>query len=806
MTAHFASSKTFLSYRRPLVVAVLLLLALGGCRGCRQETAEEKAAAEKRAEEERAKKEREKPREDFECKGPICWPCGRYSTIESEQIGVSNYLKPGHWTSIVLADAKMNNFDFAGDWEISLADRRQNAEGPVSVPATPYTVKTTRQVLLAKGQAKTLQSLLLVPAGQGHVSMTYQLRGRRLIESGLPLALMPSYQYHFVVLSRRPVRYTYLSGLDSIRPRHDSIAISAPAAHYRVTLAPPGRQPPLPSYASLWTSIAYVLWDDADPTLLDADQQQAMLDWLHWGGQLILSGPDTLDGLRGSFLAPYLPATSAGERKLRTSDLAELSKQWSGLGGRGLDPVKPWVGIRLQLDPRAQFLPDTGDLLAERAVGRGRIVVSAFRLYGPGLDLLAGMGRRAQWLPVAAAAACPLLDRDRTVPTFTMPTPRPIPIPATPRSTAACVSSPATRESRGPSMGRGGRATSRRRRWLVAGAATGSHRRGDDPPELEEGEDLEPPTGPGVAAWNDFNPVANAARQSLQEAAGIKVLDRMFVVWILVGYVRGAGAVELVVFPLAGPRGMGLGRRAADRRRSAPQWSSTWRNLDIGFVRAQNEIAVVELQNDYPRRHVTRYMALYTSLATGYDFHFDSPGALLLPFPTTSDPGSFRMMLGESYRNVTYRRGSDADVDGFAVGSNSIGFVHGEHWIDLASPLVITKQEGDAFQIANQTQFTLRDAGVMKRTASGGLQTAWLGTIAAGASAAGEFRTGIGGHFRRPTVEGRSRPLAADRQHSHPRRVEPSRADRNRPGGQGPPSRRDPPGGLVGRRAAGTGD
>ena len=70
--------------------------------------------AEKREEEERAKKEREKPKEDFECKGPICWPCGRYSTIEAKQIGISNYLKPGHWTSIVLADAKMNNFDFAG--------------------------------------------------------------------------------------------------------------------------------------------------------------------------------------------------------------------------------------------------------------------------------------------------------------------------------------------------------------------------------------------------------------------------------------------------------------------------------------------------------------------------------------------------------------------------------------------------------------------------------------------------------------------------------------------------------------------
>ena len=76
------------------------------------------------------------------------------------------------------------------------------------------------------------------------------------------------------------------------------------------------RRPALPAHANQWTSIACVLWDDASPAALEPAQQQAMLDWLHWGGQLILSGPDTLDTLRDSFLAPYLPALRAGARKL----------------------------------------------------------------------------------------------------------------------------------------------------------------------------------------------------------------------------------------------------------------------------------------------------------------------------------------------------------------------------------------------------------------------------------------------------------------------------------------------------------
>ena len=34
-----------------------------------------------------------------------------------------------------------------------------------------------------------------------------------------------------------------------------------------------------------------------------------LVDWLHWGGQIIISGPKSLDLLRGkTFLGPYLPA------------------------------------------------------------------------------------------------------------------------------------------------------------------------------------------------------------------------------------------------------------------------------------------------------------------------------------------------------------------------------------------------------------------------------------------------------------------------------------------------------------------
>ena len=209
---------------------------------------------------------------------------------------------------------------------------------------------------------------------------------------------MPSYQYHFVVLARWPGRYDYLDkSLDCIRlrPLRDSEGwLSGQSiVYYRVVRGLPGKRPDLPSHALYWTSIACLLWDDAEPGLLDPEQQQALLDWLHWGGQIILSGPDTLDTLRGSFLEPYLPATAAGTRDLTAADLQPLQR-WASNDGtskslRPLKPVKPWTGVKLQKHPAARFLPatdeETCELLAERTIGRGRIVVSAFRLSGADL-------------------------------------------------------------------------------------------------------------------------------------------------------------------------------------------------------------------------------------------------------------------------------------------------------------------------------------------------------------------------------------------------------------------------------------
>ena len=114
-----------------------------------------------------------------------------------------------------------------------------------------------------------------------------------------------------------------------------------------------------------------------------------MLDWLHWGGGLIVSGPDSLDKLRGSFLEPYLPATGGTAGPLDAAKLAEFHERWTVAGDKSMPlggrAAAPWSGIALAKHADARFVPGTGELVVERLVGRGRIVVTAFRLSEPEL-------------------------------------------------------------------------------------------------------------------------------------------------------------------------------------------------------------------------------------------------------------------------------------------------------------------------------------------------------------------------------------------------------------------------------------
>ena len=303
---------------RLICIGLLLtfLAFLPGCGGCRPAPEQPKTPEELEKELlERRKKEAEAAKPDFESKYLISRP-----PVGRPVIGC--FAKPGHFTCVSLEEVKANHFDFVGELEVAATDGDGNL---LPLWKTPFEMTICRDMALPKGQAKSLESLLFIPPGNSSPSTTCRFNagpgGRRVVEFHPEhlMGLMPSWQYFFVVLARTPESYQYLQHLDSIRPPSNLDNVSAPC--YRVAMLDAGRRTALPPHANQWTGIACVLWDDASSDALDLLQRQALLDWLHWGGQLIISGPDTLDSLRDGFLAPYLPAVATGDRKLGKEDI-----------------------------------------------------------------------------------------------------------------------------------------------------------------------------------------------------------------------------------------------------------------------------------------------------------------------------------------------------------------------------------------------------------------------------------------------------------------------------------------------------
>jgi len=245
---------------------------------------------------------------------------------------------------------------------------------------------------------------------------------------------------------------------------------------------------------------------------------------------------------------------------------------------------------------------------------------------------------------------------------------------------------------------------------------------------------------PGVAAWRNFSPVASFAREALRNAARVEIPGRMFVIWVV-------GLYLLVLVPLNWSVFAALGRvewawAAAPAIAIACTLAVIrFAQLDIGFARSVAELSVVELQDEMPRAHVTRYTALYTSLTTAYTARHDDPGAAVQPFPSGIERAEdFRMLPGQGIDTLHYDHAADVTLRGFTVASNTTGLMHGEQMAALDGPLMLRRGSGGNDSLLNHTGLELRGAGVIRRDENGRLYAAWIGNLYRSASASLNFR------------------------------------------------------------------
>jgi len=159
--------------------------------------------------------------------------------------------------------------------------------------------------------------------------------------------------------------------------------------------------------------------------------------------------------------------------------------------------------------------------------------------------------------------------------------------------------------------------------------------------------------------------------------------------------------------------------------------------LDIGFVRSQTEIALLELYGDHQRGHLSRYTAMYSSLSTTYDMEYDDLTAVATPFPHDASD----RYEGVSRRRVAFEKYDKPRLRDITVTSASTQFIHAEQMLPLTGPIRMTSPSGSTTlkQLENRSGFELSDAVVLRRRfGADGKPTVdgcWLGQVRNGASA-----------------------------------------------------------------------
>ncbi|WP_254510545.1 hypothetical protein [Anatilimnocola floriformis] len=733
------------------LLITLGLLPLAGCGGCwnsNPQSAQKKTPEEELEEQEKKKKKAaEKPKPDFEMQPTIILPNDVGQDVEDD--GNPNkppstpkvvfFTKPGHWVA-GMQQAKANNFDFQGELRTYPMDQ---FELPLDVEHTDFRLSISRPASLPKGQIKRFETLFFLPK-RGEASKSYSLRtelragrGSRLPEMiNVAGNALREHEYYFVVLAKNQASYVDLTKLDSLQLQGSDLGSFAttgqqPATRFYHAVFPRvDKSVPLPSHPLAWTMIAYILWDDLDPTVLTKEQQTALLDWLHWGGQLIISGPNSLDRLKQTFLEPYLPATSGQAKTIGANELADLNTHWSLKERKPLKKPahitvlqdKPLVGVELQKQGDAEWIPDTGELAIERRLGQGRIVVTAFSLSAMPYRFWASRDNffnnallrrpsrnfelrneelHMQW----AGSMKEAKDDDARLGTRLRFFSRDI--GRMRESIGAQPGTPPPPTAEIPEPTKVAQQHERRPPAMLSPSLT-SRDVNDERHAGYRSDQLA-----GIGGWNDFSGAADAALAALNDASGIKIPRADFVLKVLVVYLLVLVPLNWLVFWLIG--------RVEYAWAAAPVIAIVGAlavvrlaQLDIGFARSRSEIAVLESHANYPRAHVTRFTALYTSLSTSYDLRFEDPDALALPFALSS---THARRETRPAADVVLTQDQTIELSDVQVQSNSTGKLHTEQMIDLPASFIITGDDQRGWQLENGSQFTLRQAGVLRKIA-----------------------------------------------------------------------------------------
>ncbi|MCG8652912.1 MAG: hypothetical protein MI861_23935, partial [Pirellulales bacterium] len=150
-------------------------------------------------------------------------------------------------------------------------------------------------------------------------------------------------------------------------------------------------------------------------------------------------------------------------------------------------------------------------------------------------------------------------------------------------------------------------------------------------------------------------------------------------------------------------------------------WVARAARLDIGFARKQTELAVLELQPNYHRGHLSRVIAIYNSLSSSYDVQFGTVDGVAVPI---WDEQAQQSPLFQT----AYEEGPS--LAGVAVGSNKTQLLHTEQMLDVGGSITLDPQGA----LVNNTDYELYDAFVVEKKDADNVRVAMVGPCSPGST------------------------------------------------------------------------
>ena len=668
------------------------------------------------------------------------------------------FVKPRHWSSVTL-EAISNYEDYAG--MVRTAPVRMMGANETELPQE---IIYQREARLSKGQRARIGFPLMLPAFPASKTLDIELIQPDAIR---PDEIWPA---SLRVLGAQQMLVLFLTkdASDAYAPwdryqamfptavdRGDPTALDR-ARYFRSVHPLEPDKPRLSGHPLTWTTISHVVWDGMSPENLNPQQQQAMLDWLHWGGQLILvggAGP-SFAILKDSFLSPYLPAEPSGENAaLSREDLNPLAVSYPPpfrpnpdeieeedkpddipvpvrrrINDRYLGPIaikpkenRPVFLMGLKPLPGSLSIPlgegSTRLVGVEKRVGRGRVLMLAINPTDPALSSWPGMDSFVRRVVLRRP------EENRTIRGST--------------SSGEHLSLSRYGSLTGPELS-WVRYLSRdmdapigpiRRPYVnrsLARSNNVSDRTLDDPDPAEQ-EYL--PGEVAVAEWVDSATLPRHCRDALEAASGIKIPDASFVLkvvlayilllvplnWLLCRYVFHRRELAWVLAPV-----LSIVFAVAVERAAA---------YDMGYNSACDEIDILEIHGDYPRAHLSRFASLYSTGRTRFTIAFpNDPTALALPL----DIG--RALRGEDVQSAVFQSYPVPALRGFLVQPRSLGMFRSEQMVSLDGAIALETEEG-VRRVVNNGALELRDARLVDVDGSKEPPEIYLGTIAPGTTA-----------------------------------------------------------------------